>query len=160
MHSHEVAIEDAGVLHALAHHLQQVVRTRLEKARVDLHVINDMFLRQNGAASRHAPDERQTQLLAERIAQPDAARSARDQLDAALALKSAQVLFRRVRRAEPQLPRNFCARGWHAGFNHGLAYEVQDLRLAWCEIRHTCNYIQFTRLRKRCAQVADSLVKA
>src|SRR6185369_6641593 len=41
MHRDQITIEDAGILHAHAHHLQQVVRAQVEHGRIDLQVILD-----------------------------------------------------------------------------------------------------------------------
>ena len=130
MHGDQVAIEYAGVLHAHAHDLQQVVRPRLEQPRVDAQVIDDVFLGQDRPAGRHAADQRQAQLLAQIVAQADAARGAGNQLDAALALQRAQVFLGRIGRTETELLGDFRTRGRHAGFGEALADHVQDLRLA------------------------------
>src|SRR5262252_2365396 len=63
MYRHQIPIEDSGILHAHADHLQQIVRSWLEHSRVDLQPCLEIFLRENGLAGGYPPDERQPHLL-------------------------------------------------------------------------------------------------
>ena len=55
----QIATHDAGALHALAHHLEQVVGSLLEQAGLDGIGALNVLLRQDGAAGGHAPHQRQ-----------------------------------------------------------------------------------------------------
>ena len=61
MHREQVAIEDAGIAHAHAAHLEQVIGARREHRRIDLQALADMGLGKNRAARRDPPDERQAE---------------------------------------------------------------------------------------------------
>lgn len=134
MHGDEVAIEDAGILHAHADDLQQVVRLRLEEVGIDLVARLDVFLGEDRAARRDPADERQAELLAHGVLQLDAARGAGDQRDHSLAGECAQVLFGGIRRAEAELGGDLRAGGRHAGFSHGALDEAEDFGLAGREV--------------------------
>jgi hypothetical protein len=110
MHGNEIAVENAGIAHAHTLHAQQEVRFLLEQAGIDLVARLDMLLGQDRRPGRDPPDERQAELVAQRILEPDAARGAREELDGPLALERAQVILGRIDRAETELPGNFVLR--------------------------------------------------
>jgi hypothetical protein len=127
------------------------MRARAEQRRVYLETAFDVLLGEDRAAGGHAADQRQAELLAQRILQHDAAGTARDQRDHAFALQGAQVLFRGVGGAEAERLRNFRARRRQAVGGDRVLDELEDLALAGREIvRHgspvwiasACDYIQ------------------
>src|SRR5882672_8917033 len=65
----QVAVEDAGIAHAHAAYLQQVIRARLEHPGVQLIAFLDMGFGKDRTACRDPADQRQAELLF----QPDAA---------------------------------------------------------------------------------------
>jgi len=72
---------------------------------------------------------------AQRVAlEADAAGSAADQLDDALARQRLQVLFGGIGRFESEFIGDFGARGWRTGACDGALDEVQDLLLAGCKL--------------------------
>ncbi len=144
VHRDQVAVEDADVAHAHAAHLEQVVRPRLEELRVDLVVRLDVFLGEDGPAGGDAADQRQAHLLAQRVAQLDAARGAGTQLEHALALQGAQVLLGGIGRLEAERLGDLGPRRRHAVLGERLLDEAQDLALARSEVVHggTCIYEQ------------------
>src|SRR5580700_3629459 len=109
-----------------------------------------MFLGQDRTAGGDPPDERQPQLLAQNVLELNAARSAGDEIDDALALQGAQVLLGGIRRLETQGARDFRARRRHPAFRDGVLDEPQNLGLTGSKVRHAspvyvdsdCYYIQ------------------
>src|SRR5215469_1410839 len=69
MYRDQVPVEDSDILHAHADHLQQVMRPWLEHSRIDLQPRLEIFLRKDGLAGGHPPDERQTHLLPDGVLQ-------------------------------------------------------------------------------------------
>ena len=125
MHREQVAIEDAGIAHAHAAHLEQVVGARREHRRIDLQALADMGLGKNRAARRDPPDERQ----AEGFEQADAAGAAFFQGDDAFGGQRTQVGFGRVGRTKAEGGTDFGA-GRRAPFvDLGVANELQDFLL-------------------------------
>jgi hypothetical protein len=152
LHREQVAVEDAGVAHAHAAHLQQVVGRRGNSV-ASTHVgLVDVLLRQDRAAGGHAADQRQRQLRqagqrqrvllaargvqrAQRVRlQADAARGAAHQFDHALAGQRLQVLLGGVGRLEAQFGGDLGARGRRAGALDGALHQVEDLLLARGEL--------------------------
>src|SRR5690606_14232525 len=86
VHGDDVAVQNADVLHTHAAHLQKVMRLGLEDFRVDLITRLDMLFREHGLAGRNSTNQRQAQLLTERILQLDASRGTWNQIDHALPL--------------------------------------------------------------------------
>src|SRR2546430_11335320 len=135
MHREQVAIEDADVAHRHAAHAQQIVGARREEVRVDLVASLQVLFGEDRRTGGHAPHHRQLEQLPSAvagpaIAYPDAARSARRDLDRALFLQRAQMLFGRVHRAKPHTLGDFRARRRIARHLGELAHEAQDFRLA------------------------------
>ena len=95
MHGDQIAVQDAGVLHAHAAHFQQVMRLGLEQLRIDLIARLDVLLGEDRAARGDAADQRQAQLFAQDVLQLDAARGAGNQIDDALALQARADVPRR-----------------------------------------------------------------
>src|SRR5690606_2476569 len=133
---HEIAIENAGVPHAHALHAEQEVRLRLEQIGIDLIARLDVLLGEDRRAGRDAPDERQTELLAQRILQTDAPRRAGQELDRPLALERAQMLLGRIDRPELQPLSDLGPGRRHAGRVDRLLDQIQNLPLARGEIAH------------------------
>jgi hypothetical protein len=69
------------------------VGPRLEERGIDVVARLDVLLGEDRPAGGDAADERQAHLLAQRVAQLDAARGAGAQFEHALALQGAQVLL-------------------------------------------------------------------
>jgi hypothetical protein len=136
MHGDEIAIEDAGILHGHADHLEQVVRTRLEDRRIDVQAGFDVLFGENRTAGGDAADERQAHLFADGVLQLDAARGAGNERDDPFARERAQVLFGSVGRAKTELAGDLGACGRHARFVDEALDETQDLGLAWCQVGH------------------------
>ena len=84
------------------------------------------------------------ELLAQGVAEQDAARGARPQVEDALALQGSQVILGSVGRLEAERLGDFGAGGRHALLVHGVLDETQDLSLARGEIVHggSCMYKQ------------------
>ncbi len=59
MNGDQIAMQDPGILHAHALHLQQVMRLRLKQLRIDLITRLDMLLGQDRTARGDPSDERQ-----------------------------------------------------------------------------------------------------
>ena len=116
MHGHQVTIENAGVFHRHADHLEQVMWLGLEDAGIDVEPGFDILFGENGTACGNTTDERQTHLLAHGVHELDAARSAGHERDDALARQGAQMFFGGVRGFETELVGDFRPRGRHAGF--------------------------------------------
>ena len=153
LHGEEVAVHDAGVLHAHAAHLEQVVGAAREHAGFHEKGAVDVLLGQDRAAGGDAADERQrelrqarqgqAELLAARLVeraqgvglQTDAARRAADQLDHALARQRLQMLLGGVGRLEAELVGDLGARGRRAGALDRALDEIEDLLLAVGELR-------------------------
>jgi hypothetical protein len=137
VHDEEVAVEDAGVLHAGALHAQQVVGMRREQRGVDAVLRLDVFGGEDGAAGRHPAHQRQQALdrHAGNVAQPQAAGGAGRQFERAFSGQRLQVVFRRAGGGEAQAGGDFRARGRHAGGFHVPADPVEDLLLARGEAR-------------------------
>src|SRR6185503_16741539 len=160
MHCDQVTVQDADVAHAHAADPQEVVRTRAEQRRIDLEAALDVLLGEDRAASGHAADERQAELLAQRVLQHDAARAPRHQGDYALALQGAQVLLGGVGGAEAERFRDLRTRGWQPVRSDCVLDELEDLALAGREVRHgspvwmtsDCDYIQPTPAGKHRSQ--------
>src|SRR5262245_9769308 len=89
MHRHQVAIQDPGIAHAHAVDTKQKVRRFLEEIGIDLISSLDMLFGENRLTCRNASDERQTNLLAQRIFESNAARHTRQKLDDSFALERA-----------------------------------------------------------------------
>ncbi|CAM2151105.1 hypothetical protein PT2222_250094 [Paraburkholderia tropica] len=149
LHGEQVAVEDAGVAHRQPAHLQQIVGAAGEQRRVAGVVLRDMFLREDRAACRDAPDQRQRELhdagvrqreLVRQVVgaghQTDAARGARRKLDHTFAGQRAQMLFRRVGRAEAQFGGDLGARGRKAGALDRAADQIENLLLSCGEFGH------------------------
>ena len=97
-------------------------------------MLEDVLLGQHRPAGRDPAHQRQRQLLAHRVAQPDAARSPRQQLDDTLARQRAQMLLGGIRGAKSKLGRDFGARRRHSGLEQAALDVAQHVGLAWCEI--------------------------
>ncbi len=87
-----------------------------------------------GPAGGHAPDQREPELLAQRVLETDAARGSGHKFHAALARQGPQVLLGGVGRAEPELCGDLGAGGRHAGLDEGLSDQMQDLGLSGREV--------------------------
>src|SRR5690606_26725229 len=136
MHGDGIAVEDAGIAHAHAFDPQQEMRLLLEQIRIDLIARLDVLLGEDRRARRDPADERQAELLAQRILEPDPTRRAGQQLDRPFALERAQMLLRRIDRLELQALRDLRARRRHAGRVDRLLYQMKDLPLTRSEIPH------------------------
>src|SRR5690606_21302665 len=136
LHGDEIAVEDAGIAHAHAFDPQQEMRLLLDQIRLDLIASLDMLLGEDRRARRDPADERQAEMLTQRILEPDASRRARQQLDRSLALERAQMLLGRIDRLELQALRDLRARRRHAGRMDRFLYQMKDLPLTRCEIPH------------------------
>src|SRR5260221_14386911 len=109
-----------------------------------------MLFGQDRTAGSDAPDERQSQLFTQNVLELNAAGSAGDEIDDALALQGAQVFLGCIRRLEAQSARDFRACGRHSVFHDGVLNEPQDLGLTGGKVRHAspvyvasdCYYIQ------------------
>src|SRR5262245_7249154 len=132
VHSEDVAVEDAGVAHAHAADLQQVVGARAEEVRVDRVAADDVLLGEDRRARGDAADERQPHGLL----QPDPARGAVEDLEDAFALERAQMLLGGVGGGEVEHARDLGARRRKTGFRDRVADELQDLRLPRGELLH------------------------
>ena len=89
-----------------------------------------MLLGEDRAAGGDAADERQADLLAQRVLEHDAARAAGDQSEHALALQGAQVFLGSVGGPEAERFRDFRTRGRHAVRGNRVLDEFEDLALA------------------------------
>jgi hypothetical protein len=129
VHGEQVAVEDAGVDHRQAPHLEQEVGTRVEQGGVErvaaLHVLDGEDRRAGGDAA----DQRQPELLD----QPDAARRARLEVDDALPGERLEVVFRRVRRGEAEGGGDFHPRRRRAEHLDGVPDEIENFLLTWRE---------------------------
>jgi hypothetical protein len=96
----------------------------------------DVLFGENRLTCCYAPNEWQTNLLAQRIFESNAARHARQKLDYALALERTQMLLGRIDRAKLQRLGYFRTRGRHARFVHSLLNQQQNLPLPRSEIAH------------------------
>ena len=94
LHREQVAVEDAGVAHAHAAHLQQVVGPAGEHAGFDQVGLVDVLLREDGAAGRDAAHQRQRQLR-------QAGQRQRELLAARLVERAQGVGLRRMPRDVP-----------------------------------------------------------
>ena len=110
------------------------MRLRMENGGIDLQVILDVFLGEDGTARGDAADERQAHLLAQGILELDAARGTGQQRDDALARQRAQVLLGGVGGTEAELIGDFLAGGRHAGFLDRALDEPQNLGLPGREV--------------------------
>ena len=63
VHGEQVAVEDARVAHAFALDGEQIVRVRLEHARIDIVMGSNVFGGQQRRAGSHAPDQRNARRL-------------------------------------------------------------------------------------------------
>src|SRR5690606_172011 len=136
VHGHEIAVQNTGVPHAHALYPAQKMRLRLEQIGIDLIARLDMLLGKNRRARRDAADERQAELLAQRILQTNAARRAGQQLDRTFALERAQMLLGRIDRPELQPLSNLCPGRRHTGAVNRLLDQIQNLSLTRSEIAH------------------------
>ena len=130
MYGHEIAIEDAGVLHGHAGDLEEVVRLGGEDVRIDVESRFDVLFCENRLASGHTADERQPELLAQDVLQLDTARGARHERDDALAGEGAQVFLGGIGRTETQLLCDLRAGGGHTGLGDSTLNETEDFGLA------------------------------
>src|SRR6266700_2898485 len=130
VHGEQVAVEDAGVPHAHAAYLEQIVGARLEQGRIDLAVPFDVLLGENGAPGSNSADKRQPGLFGE----ADAARGARGQLDRAFPVQDAQMLLGGVGRAVAERLGDLRAGGRKTGLLDGFADEVEDFALLGGEL--------------------------
>src|SRR5690606_41583287 len=96
------------------------------------------------ATPGNAADHRQAELLAQRILELDAARSAGHELEHAFLLQGAQVVLCRVGRLETQRPCNLRARGRHAAFGNEVLDHPEDLGLPGRELVHGRFLYEFT----------------
>ncbi|OMP13962.1 hypothetical protein COLO4_00545 [Corchorus olitorius] len=163
LHGQEVAIQNTGVAHAHAAHLQQKIGLRREQRRIDLILAIDVLCSQDRTTGGHAahqrecqlhqPHRRQRELMLRRVAcrpQPNATRGARRQFDHALACQRAQVFLGRIGRREAELRGDLGARGRKARALDRLADQVVNLLLAGGEGGHwrtvylnrCCDFIQ------------------
>ena len=134
MHRQQVAFQDAGIAHRQAAHLQQVVRAGREEVRIHLVACRDVFLGQDRAPGRDPADDGQfeqaTQLRPAALAQLDAARRSGGDVQDALALQRAQVLFGGVYGAKPHALGDFGARRRKPRNFGELLDQAQDFGLA------------------------------
>ena len=146
LHGQQVAIQDAGVPHGHAAHLEQVVRLALKQAVFNVIGLVHMLLRENWRAGCHPAYERQgklgeagqRELMAARFVdgaqcvalEANAARGATDQIDHAFAGQRLQMFFGGVGRFETQLGRDFGTCGRSARACNRALDEVQNLLLA------------------------------
>src|SRR6266700_3844480 len=130
VHGEQVAVEDAGVPHAHAAYLEQIVGARLEQGRIDLAVPFDVLLGEDGAPGSNSADKRQPGLFGE----ADAARGARGQLDRAFPVQDAQMLLGGVGRAVAERLGDLRAGGRKTGLLDGFADEVEDFALLGREL--------------------------
>ena len=112
------------------------MRLRAEKLWIEFVMRLDVFLRENRVTGRNLADERQAHLLTQRVLELDAARGARQEFEHALALQGPQVFFSGIGRLEPELPGNFGARRWHAGFGNKLLNHLENLLLSGGQFAH------------------------
>src|SRR5688572_6105084 len=136
MHRNQIAVQNAGIAHAHAVHAKQKVRRLLEQIGIDLITSLDVFLGENRLTRCDASNERQADLLAQRIFESNAARHTGQKLDDAFALERAQMLLGRVDGAKFQRLGNFGTRRRHARFVHSLLNQKQNLPLPRSEIAH------------------------
>ena len=141
MHGNEVAVENAGIFHGHAGDFEQVVRARRKDIRVDIEARFDVFFCENGLACRDATDERQAELFAQRVFQLDTTRGARHECDDALTGKRTQMLLGGIGGPEPELLRDFCPRGRHAGLGNSSLDEAKDFGLSWGQVGHGCTVV-------------------
>ena len=164
LHREQVAVHDAGVAHAHAAHLEQVVGPAREHARFHQDRSGRCApargsgcppRRGRPAAARAAPGSAAAgELLAARLVeraqcvrlQADAARGAADQLDHALARQRLQVLLGRVGRTKAELGGDLGARRRRAGALDRALHEVEDLLLAVGEFRASLAWSASSRL--------------
>ncbi len=131
VHGEEVAVEDAGVLHAEAVHAQQVVGARREQRGIEPQVRLDVLGGEDRVAGGDAADERQAgarQLR--RLGEAHAARGAGREFERALSGERAQVVFGRAGGAKAEPGGDLGAGGRHARRLEVRADPVEDLLLA------------------------------
>src|SRR6185312_2366943 len=132
----EVAIENAGILHAHAGDLEKVMRPRLKKARIDLQAGFEILFREDRLAGGDPADERQTHLLADGVLQLNATRGSRHERDDTLAGERAQMVLGRIGRPESELAGDLRPGGRHAGIADGALDQAQNLHLARGKVGH------------------------
>ena len=130
MDGEEIAIEDAGVAHALTADFQQIVGPRRKQPRIDLVATFHVLGGEDGAAGGHPPDEWQ----AERLHQPDAPRPAFFERNDALGGEGAQMGFGGIGRTKTESCADFGPGGRTAFMLNGIADELQDFLLAGSEL--------------------------
>ena len=125
MDGQQVAIEDAGVAHAHAAHLEQVVGAGREQAGVYLVAALDVLGSEDGAAGGNPPDQGQAEGFHEAYA-PGAAFF---KGDGTLGGEGAEVGFRCVGGAEAEGGADLGPGGGAAFLLDSVADELQDLLL-------------------------------
>src|SRR5690606_7226725 len=132
----EVTVQNARIPHAHAADPEQEMRLRLEQIRIELIARLDVFLREDRRTRRHPADERQADLLPDRVLQTDTARRARDQLYGTLALERAQMLLCGVDGLELEPCSNLGAGRRHAGVADSLLDDAENLLLTGGKLTH------------------------
>src|SRR5262245_54789616 len=105
MHGHQIAVQDACVTHAHALNAQQEGRRLLEELRIYLIASFDVLFRQNRLTRGYFYDQRQSQLLTQRVFEPNTARGTRQELDDSFSFERTQMILGRVRRTKLE---DFC----------------------------------------------------
>ena len=129
VHGEQVAVEDAGIDHRQAAHLEQVIGARAEQLGIQrvaaLHVLDGEDRRAGGDAA----DQRQAELLD----QPDAACRTGFEDDGAFLGERLEVIFRRIGRSEAEGAGNFHARRRRPEHLERAADEIENFLLTWRE---------------------------
>src|SRR6185437_9578605 len=112
----QVPVEDAGVLHAHAGDLEQVMRPGLKESGVDLQAGFEVLFREDRLAGGDTPDERQAHLLPDGVFQLDTAGGAGHERDDTLAGERTQVVLGGIGGSEAELAGDLRPGGRHAGF--------------------------------------------
>ena len=132
VHRQQVAIENAGVAHAHAAHLQQVIGVRLEQLGIHLIALLDVGFGKDRAACRDPADQRQAKLLL----QPDAARGAGQQFYEAFPGQGLEMVFGGIGGAEAEDAGDLGARRRKPGVLGEIIDQAQDFGLAWGQFIH------------------------
>ena len=131
MHHQQIAIENAGILHAGALDAQQVVGVRREQRGIDPVLRLDVLGGEDGIARCHAAHQWQEALHrhAGHLAQTQSPRGAGRQFERALFGQRLQVIFGRAGGGKTEPCGDLGARGRHARGVDVAANPVEDLLL-------------------------------
>ena len=147
MHGEQIAVEDVGVLHAVAADPQQEIGGRPEQGRIDVHVILDVGGRQDWRAGCNPSEQRQSRRRG--LGQPNAARDAGDQLDRPLGSERPQMLVDSLAVLQPQALCDFPARRRQAAVVHEMPDKGQHFQLLGGEIGHEENTRRMSGIESR-----------